>query len=188
MSIVLCIRSQVLSVFTVVHTLIFGGDIYIVSGMSGGLLTKQRGFFLSHEGLRLSWLGGYGSYMEWNGGRLIIEQRGFFPSREGLRLSWLRGYIATKGHIYCYCGSISYSGCMTDDWQMVHGVRVDLPSLERLGLVAELEDHRLVFYVFHPTGSVFVHSFGSLNRPESIEHRRFRQMLGVFQHGDDDGW
>ena len=101
LSIVLCIRSHVLSVFTVVHTLIFGGDTYyIVSGMGGGLLTKQRGFFLSHEGLRLSWLGGYGSYMEWNGGRLIIEQRGFFPSREGLRLSWLRGYWSSQRGIY----------------------------------------------------------------------------------------
>lgn len=49
--------------------------------------TEQRGFFSSHEGLRLSWFGDYGSCMEWNGSGLIIEQRGFFPSREGLRLS-----------------------------------------------------------------------------------------------------
>ena len=37
---------------------------------------------------------------------------------------------------------------------MVHRVRVDLPSLGRLGLVAELADRQLFFHVFHPTGSV----------------------------------
>lgn len=35
---------------------------------------------------------------------------------------------------------------------------MDLPSLGRLGLVAELEDRRLVFYVFYSTGSVFAFS------------------------------
>jgi hypothetical protein len=95
-----CIRSYVLSVFTEVHTLISCGDTYIVSGMGGGLVIQQRGFFPSCEGLRLSWLGGYGSNMEWNGGGLIIEQRGFFPSREGLRLSWLRGYWSSQRGIY----------------------------------------------------------------------------------------
>jgi hypothetical protein len=68
--------------------------------MGGGLVIQQRGFFPSREGLRLSWLGGYWSCMEWNGGGLIIEQRGFFPSREGLRLSWLRGYWSSQRGIY----------------------------------------------------------------------------------------
>lgn len=42
-----------------------------------------------------------------------------------------------------------------------------ISPLERLGLVAELEDRWLVFYVFHSTGSVFIRSFGSLNQPKS---------------------
>ena len=52
--------------FQEVHTVIFGGDHTFFSGMGGGLVIEQRGFFLSHEGLRLSWLEGYGSRMEWN--------------------------------------------------------------------------------------------------------------------------
>jgi hypothetical protein len=106
-----CIRSYVLSVFTEAHTLISCGDTYIVSGMGGGLVIQQRGFFPSREGLRLSWLGGYGSCMEWNGGGLIIEQPWILPFSRRVAVvlaSWL--LVVTKGHIYYYCGSISYSG------------------------------------------------------------------------------